>query len=73
MTAQRAPELAATNALLQALRQVLRAQDNVALALLFGSRARGDASDTSDVDVALLAPAADLLNIGAQLSQASGL
>ena len=45
----------------------------MALALLFGSRARGDAHEASDVDVALLAPAADLLEIGAQLSQASGL
>ena len=72
MTAQPAPELAA-NALIQALRQVLHTRGDVALALLFGSRARGDASEASDVDVALLAPAADLLDVGAQLSQASGL
>ena len=73
MTAQRASELAAANALLELLQQALRARDDVALALLFGSRARGDGSETSDVDVALLAPAADLLDVGAQLSQASGL
>jgi len=52
---------------------VLRARGDAALALLFGSRARGNASETSDVDVALLAPSADLLEIGARLSQASGL
>jgi predicted nucleotidyltransferase len=73
MTEPRAPELATANALIQPFQQVLRARGDVALALLFGSRARGDASETSDVDVALLAPSADLFEIGAQLSQASGL
>jgi len=73
MTAQCAPELAAPDAVIKPLRQVLQARTDVALALLFGSRARGDASDASDVDVALLAPAADLLDVGARLSQASGL
>jgi predicted nucleotidyltransferase len=73
MTEHRAPELASANALIQSFQQVLHARGDVALALLFGSRARGDASETSDVDVALLAPSADLLEIGARLSQASGL
>jgi predicted nucleotidyltransferase len=73
MTAQRAPELTAIAALSQQLRQVLSARGDVALALLYGSRARADAGETSDVDVAVLAPAADLLDVGAQLSQASGL
>ena len=73
MTERRATELATANAQLQPLQQVLHARGDVGLALLFGSRARGDANETSDVDVALLAPSADLLEIGAQLSQASGL
>jgi uncharacterized protein len=69
-----APEQATPNALTQLFQPVLHAQGDVALALLFGSRARGDASETSDADVALLAPpSADLLEIGARLSQASGL
>ena len=67
----RAP--ATASELIQPFQAVLRARGDVALALLFGSRARGDASETSDVDVALLAPSADLLEIGARLSQASGL
>ena len=73
MTEQRAPELLPANALIQPFARRLRARGDVVLALLFGSRARGDASESSDVDVALLAPSADLLEIGAELSQASGL
>ena len=73
MTEHRAPELATANALIQSFQHVLQARGDVALALLFGSRARGDASETSDVDLALLAPSADLLEIGARLSQVSGL
>ncbi|MET0789991.1 MAG: nucleotidyltransferase domain-containing protein [Polyangiaceae bacterium] len=73
MTEHRAPEPATANALVQLFQPVFRAQGDVVLALLFGSRARGDASETSDVDVALLTPSADLLEIGARLSQASGL
>ncbi len=73
MTEDLAPELAPVNALIQPFQEVLRAHGGVALALLFGSRARGDANEASDVDVALLAPSADLLEVGARLSQASGL
>ena len=73
MTEPRAPELATANALIQSFKQVLHARGDVALALLFGSRAREDAKESSDVDVALLAPEADLLDIGARLSQTSGL
>jgi len=71
MEEPRAPDLATLNALIHQLQPVLRARGDVGLALLFGSRARGDASETSDVDVALLAPSADLLEIGARLSEAS--
>jgi|SRR6478609_485857 len=73
MTEPCAPEFAPAKALTQSFQQVLHARGDVALALLFGSRARGDARETSDVDVALLAPEADLLEIGARLSQTSGL
>ena len=55
MTEPRAPELATANALAQSFQQVLDARGDVLLALLFGSRARGEASDSSDVDVALRA------------------
>ena len=72
MTEHCAPD-ATADALIQTLRRVLDARGDVALALLFGSRARGNARESSDVDVALLAPSADLLEIGASLSQASGL
>ena len=71
MMEHRAP--ATASELIQPFQAVLHARGDVALALLFGSRARGDASETSDVDVALLAPSADLLEIGGRLSQASGL
>ena len=73
MLAQRASELSDPAQLIQPLQQVLRARGDVVLALLFGSRARGDASEASDLDVALLTHSADLLDVGAQLSQASGL
>jgi predicted nucleotidyltransferase len=73
MTEHRAPELASANTLIRPLQRVLQASGEVTLALLFGSRARGEESESSDVDVALLAPSADLLEIGASLSQASGL
>ena len=72
MTEHCAPD-ATADALIQPFRRVLDARGDVVLALLFGSRARGDARESSDVDVALLAPSADLLEIGASLSQASGL
>lgn len=73
MKEQAAREPAAAEALLQQLQAVLRARSDVELALLFGSQARGDARKTSDVDVALLGSQADLLEVGAQLSRASGL
>jgi uncharacterized protein len=73
MMEDRAPESATANPLVHSFEQMLHERADVALALLFGSRARGDANETSDVDIALLAPSADLFEIGAQLSQASGL
>jgi predicted nucleotidyltransferase len=64
-------EFEANGALVLALEHALRPQLAVELALLFGSRARGSARVSSDVDVALLAPGADLLEIGALLSRAT--
>ncbi len=52
------------------LRQALRAGDQVEVAVLFGSRARGDATPESDLDLALRAPGADLPRIGSELSRA---
>lgn len=58
---------------IEALRTVLEQRDEVRLALLFGSQARGVAQEGSDVDLALLAPGADLLTLGAELVRAVGL
>jgi uncharacterized protein len=55
-----------------ALRSVLSTRPQVRLALLFGSRAKGSAHASSDVDVAVLAPGEDLLALGSELSQAVG-
>jgi predicted nucleotidyltransferase len=42
------------------------------LALLFGSEARGRATEASDVDVAVFAPGEDLLALASGLSEACG-
>ncbi len=52
------------------LHALLEGRDDVWLALLFGSRARGTATARSDVDVAVWAPGLDLLELGRQLSDA---
>jgi len=57
----------------QAIRECLRGRLDVRLALVFGSRARGTATPTSDVDVAVGAPGIDLLALAATLSKATGL
>jgi predicted nucleotidyltransferase len=57
---------------IQAIRQCLRGRTDVCLAVVFGSRARGTASPTSDVDVAVRAPGVDLLGLAADLSRATG-
>lgn len=53
-----------------ALRAALRERSDVQLALLFGSYARGRQRPDSDVDVAVLAPGADRLELAAALSLA---
>jgi predicted nucleotidyltransferase len=52
------------------LRSALAGREDVHLALLFGSRARGRARPDSDVDVAVLAPGVDLLDLTASLTLA---
>jgi predicted nucleotidyltransferase len=59
-----------TDAAVQAVRELLRGRSDVRLALVFGSRARGTATSTSDVDVAVCAPETDLLRLRADLSRA---
>jgi len=51
--------------------RVLAGRADVEVALLFGSRARGDHRPDSDVDVAVLGPA-DRLALAAELSRATG-
>ena len=57
----------------QTIRECLLGRLDVRLALVFGSRARGTATPTSDVDVAVGAPGVDLLDLTAELSRATGL
>lgn len=52
------------------LHQALAGRKDVRVAVLFGSEARGTARAGSDVDVAVDAPGADILEIAAALSEA---
>lgn len=54
------------------MRAVLQQAAGVRLGLLFGSYARGRASEASDVDVAVLAPPAELPALASRLSEACG-
>ena len=51
------------------IRGVLARRGGVELAILFGSRARGNARPDSDVDLAVDAPGSDLLDLGADLAR----
>jgi uncharacterized protein len=53
------------------LRKALSDRREVRLALLFGSRARGQARPDSDADVAVLGENLDLLDLAADLSDAA--
>lgn len=55
----------------EALRRALRGREDIRLALLFGSRARGRARPDSDADVAVLGKDLDLLELAADLSTAA--
>jgi predicted nucleotidyltransferase len=63
---------AATRALIEALRAALAGRQDVRLALLFGSRARGEHRPDSDVDIAVIADV-DPTALAAELSTALGL
>lgn len=62
-----------TDQLAAALRPVLAASPEVELALLFGSRARGQERSDSDVDVAVEGEGVDRLALARDLSRAAGL
>jgi predicted nucleotidyltransferase len=55
------------------IREILRGRTDIGLAFVFGSRARGTATPTSDVDIAVRAPGVDLLRLAADLSRVTGL
>lgn len=57
---------------IEALRKALRGREDVRLALLFGSRAKGRARPDSDADVAVLGRDLDLWRLTADLSHAAG-
>lgn len=59
------------SALLQTLTAALRRLPGVELALLFGSRATGRATELSDVDVAVLGAELDILEVARVLSAAA--
>src|SRR5205814_4650457 len=60
------------DARLTLLKQALAGRDDVRLALLFGSHARGRARPESDVDLAVDAPDVDLLALAPALALAIG-
>jgi|SRR3954451_12533815 len=57
---------------IEALRGALRGRQDVRVALLFGSRARGKARPDSDADVAVEGRDLDRLGLAADLSEAAG-
>lgn len=57
---------------LEPLQRVLGKVPGLELALLFGSVARGDARNDSDVDVAVMGQGLDLAEISARISDATG-
>ena len=61
------------DALLTSLRNALAGRRDVRVAYLFGSRARGDAREDSDVDVAVYAPDVDLYALMGTLGVATDL
>jgi len=61
----------AEDPVIEPLRKALRGREDVRLALLFGSRARGRARSDSDADVAVLGKDLDLLSLASDLSDAA--
>ena len=58
--------------LVRELHAVLADVEGLRLALLFGSQARGQAGERSDVDIAVDASDVDLLELGARISERVG-
>lgn len=58
--------------LLASLRRALSSRAELRLAVLFGSRARGDARADSDLDVAILGDGIDTLRLASDLSRELG-
>ncbi len=58
--------------LIESLRQRFDNRPNIELVLLFGSRARGEAGQDSDVDLAVLGRDVDVLELYRDLSLATG-
>ena len=57
--------------IVERLRDLLAGREDVTLALLFGSHARGEATAASDVDIAVAArPSVDLLTLAHELGRA---
>lgn len=58
------------NPVLTAIADILAEREDVELVLAFGSRARGSAGTTSDLDLAISAPKLDLLELQARIQTA---
>ena len=63
--------MAANDPVVEALRKALNGRKDVRLALLFGSRTRGQARPDSDADVAVLGRDLNLLALATDLSDAA--
>jgi len=59
--------------LLETLRSVLEPHDEVDLAILFGSRARGRSEREADVDLGVVGDGVDRLSLVAEIGEATGL
>lgn len=58
--------------IVEALTAALGERAGVRLGILFGSWARGRASDESDIDLAIVGPTVDRLELAAELAAATG-
>lgn len=55
------------------IRVHLAGRTDIRVAILFGSQARGTAHANSDVDLAIVAPGVDVLDLGGELGEALGM